>query len=87
MRLLRTLGLILVLWAVAAIVYRESGVRSWIRTPSPERAERWVRKWQRAEELILLAGTAGIACLMLAARIESWKKMRPTDLPDAAGRP
>src|SRR5437763_1311584 len=42
MRQLRTLGVVLIVWAVAALAFSGLGVREWFRTPSPARR---VRHW------------------------------------------
>ena len=77
MRLVRTIGWVLTLWAVAAIAFSGLGVRAWFRTPSPAQAELRERSRERGEELVLWAGTAGVACLALASLAGLRNKPRP----------
>ena len=74
MRALRIIGYVLALWAFAALLYTESGVRTWFRTPSPQLALR-NSKQERMPALIAVAGVAALGCLAVASLLD-WRKRR-----------
>lgn len=77
MRLLRIVGLVLIVWAVAAMAFAGLHVPSWFRKPSPSEVEIRKHQWERSDEgLILGAATAGFACLALASLAELRRKPR-----------
>ena|SRR5438105_4763151 len=92
MRALRVIAVVLALWAVAATIYVESGVRSWIRTPSPTSVESRKRTGAWAGEMIAGAAAGAVVCWSLASLLD-WSKRtvsaqppeqsHATDPPDA----
>jgi hypothetical protein len=83
MRSLRRIAFVLVLWAVAATVYIE--LPSWSHTSSSALTEMPKRKRERFEEMIAWAGTAAVACLVLASLIGLGKRMRPAESGQPSG--
>jgi hypothetical protein len=86
MRLLRTVGLVLTLWAVAALALEGLAAWFWFRTPSPAEAEIRQRAWARHEPLGRAAAGLGLACLALASLLGRGDRTRPAqpggvDLP------